>query len=82
MARVRSFTQATGGSKAHPTEVDAEWSIVELIPGRLLQISTYGSEHRKTSGVSQTLQFDETQARALIEAIQRTFDSPHTSMRS
>lgn len=73
MARVRSLIEVPGASKAHPTEVDAEWSIVELIQGRLLQISTYGSDHRKSSGVSQTLQFDQRQARALAEAIKQAF---------
>ncbi|MDQ0576685.1 hypothetical protein [Agromyces albus] len=75
MARIRSLSQTTGASKAHPTEVDAEWSVVELVPGRLLQISTYGSDERKESGVSQTLQFDEQQARALVRAIEQVFPS-------
>lgn len=73
MARVRSLTRTTGTSKAHPTEVDAEWSVVNDLSGRLVQISTYGSDTRKGSGVSQTLQFDEQQARALVRAFEETF---------
>jgi hypothetical protein len=75
MARVRSFRRTTGTSKVHPTEVDAEWSVVNDLSGRLVKISTYGSDTRKGSGVSQTLQFDEEQARALVRAIEATFPS-------
>ena len=73
MARIRSFTRAAGRSTLHPTEVDAEWNIVQLPEERLLQFSTYGSDNRKGSGVSQTVQFDERSALALIAAIEETF---------
>ena len=69
------MSRIAGTSKAHPTEVDAAWSIVNDTSGRLIQISTYGSDTRKGSGVSQTLQLDEKQAEALIRAIEETFPS-------
>lgn len=75
MARIRSLSKTTGASTAHPTEVDAEWSVIDVVPGRLLQISTYGSDERKGSGVSQTLQFDEQQARALARVVEQVFPS-------
>jgi hypothetical protein len=49
--------------------------VVNDLSGRLVQISTYGSDTRKGSGVSQTLQFDEEQARALVRAIEEAFPS-------
>lgn len=73
MARVRSFSQAAGNARLHPTEVDAEWSVVDSPNGRLLQISTFGSDTRKGSGVSQTLQLDEQRVRELRTVIEALF---------
>jgi len=75
MARIRSFKRVSGASAEHPTEVDAEWSIVTREDGTaLLQLSTFGSDHRVSKPkVSQTIQIDLKTARALCEAVDVAF---------
>lgn len=74
MARLRSFKQAAETQAVHPTETDAEWSIVESSKARLLQISTFGSEHRASHPkVSPTFQVDRERAALLRDAIYLTF---------
>ncbi len=74
MARIRSFTQVSSGSSVHPTETDAQWSIVRGPGGSLLQISTYGSDSRASQPkVSQTVQLDREMAALLKEAIEIAF---------
>lgn len=76
MARIRNFTQATSHSSLHPTETDAEWSILESEEGRMLQISTFGSENRASGPkVSQTIQLNRETASLLRAAIEATFPS-------
>ena len=75
MALIRSFEMRTlerGG--IHPTRVDCEWAVFEQDGKRLLQLDTYGSDHRKDKGtVSQTLQLDWAGARELHRILQRAF---------
>ncbi|KHL18345.1 UNVERIFIED_CONTAM: hypothetical protein LK11_07085 [Mumia flava] len=61
-------------SRQH-TEVECGWAKVSSTAGEpLLQLSTYGSVQRRSQPkVSQTLQFDENQARQLLSVIHRTF---------
>jgi len=75
MARLRTFQRALGSGRIHPTEVDAEWTVVTADTGaRLLQISTFGSDSRASSPkVSQTIQLDEGMARELRSALDDTF---------
>ncbi len=74
MARIRSFAQTSSNSSAHPTETDAQWSIVLNGKSSLLQISTFGSDVRVSQPkVSQTLQFDRSSAALLKQAIEATF---------
>ncbi len=74
MARIRRFEQVTSHSSVHPTESDAEWSIVETTLGRLLQVSTFGSDARASDPkVSQTVQFDLHSAALLRKAIDETY---------
>lgn len=75
MARIRSFAEVSGRTHLHPTEVDAEWSVVETNEGvRFLQVSTFGSDSRASEPkVSQTIQLDEKLARELMAAIEKTF---------
>lgn len=76
MALIRSLTQVAGTSRRHPTEVDAEWSILDLSPGKVLQISTFGSDERKLAPkVSQTFQLDRGTAMQLRLAIDAVFPS-------
>jgi len=74
MARIRSFTQANSNSSPHPTETDAQWSILHADGVRLLQISTFGSDNRASEPkVSQTIQMDRENASLLKKAIEATF---------
>jgi len=75
MAIVRNFNQTAAHGGPHPTETDAEWSIVSTASGeKLLQISTFGSDNRASQPkVSQTLQIDRSVAIHLVEAIVATF---------
>lgn len=73
VARIRELFKTTDASQAHPTEVDCGW---QVIPGEptLLQLSTYGSDLRKSNKkVSQTLQLDRERALELAEIIARAF---------
>ncbi|GAB3617399.1 hypothetical protein GCM10027416_19560 [Okibacterium endophyticum] len=74
MARVRSFTQASSSGSPHPTETDAQWSVVRAGEASLLQVSTFGSDVRVSQPkVSQTLQFDRSSAALLKQAIEAAF---------
>lgn len=75
MARVRRIDIREDAKAVHPTEVDAEIRQVVSIDGtRLLQISTFGSDHRQSAPkVSQTLQFDRETAMQLRVAIEDCF---------
>lgn len=74
MARVTKFHRATASASRHPTEVECGWQVVSTPEGPLLQLSTYGSTDRQSAPkVSQTLQFDEDQARTLIELCWEAF---------
>lgn len=76
MARIRSFTRSIMTSRLHPTEVDAEWSVINTAAGPLLQISTFGSDSRASAAkVSQTLQLDLEMAKQLKVALDATFPS-------
>ncbi|MBV0895964.1 hypothetical protein [Microbacterium sp. NC79] len=74
MALVRRLYQAVTDGGVHPTQVDASWARVRTDDGDLLQISTYGSDHRASKPkVSQTIQIDEDRARELIAALKEVF---------
>jgi hypothetical protein len=74
MARIRSLSQSPATSRVHPTEVDAEWSVVLTAAGALLQISTFGSDSRASvPKVSQTVQVDRDMAKQLKGAIEEAF---------
>ncbi|RBA30397.1 hypothetical protein DQ226_17360 [Dietzia maris] len=79
MARVRSLVLGDSDLLPHRTEVDCTYQIVGADDGsRLLQLSTYGSDSRKSGPkVSQTLQIDEGTAAELVEIIRRAFPSIH-----
>lgn len=74
MARIRKISRGTSASRVHPTEVDCEVQVIDTPGGRLLQLSTFGSDGRvREPKVSQTIQFDATQAAALAQLIHETF---------
>lgn len=74
MALVTELFSDTRHSKAHPTEVECGWQVINDGGRRLLQLSTYGSDQRQSEKkVSQTLQLDESMAMELVEIIRSTF---------
>lgn len=77
MARVRKLSQGDSTSRPHPTEVDAEWSVIHTDANEiLLQISTFGSDSRASQPkVSQTIQFDRSTARQLQSIFDQVFGS-------
>jgi hypothetical protein len=80
MARVRSFGPSNQRLKAHPTEVDCEFGVVDDHGVRLLHLTTFGSDDRASDKKSsQSLQLDAEQAGQLVEIIERTF--PHLRSR-
>jgi hypothetical protein len=77
VARIRSLTQAPGTGRVHPSDVDAEWSIVSTTEGSLLQISTFGSDGRVSRPkVSQTIQVDQKIAEQLRCILNELFPAP------
>ena len=74
MARIREFYGEQRSSAPHPTEVDCDWQVVEASNVRLLQLSTYGSDHRQSKKkVSQTIQLDQQAATVLMQILKSTF---------
>lgn len=75
MAQVRSFSKVTLNSTKHPTEVDAHWGVILTDDERLFQMSTFGSDGRSSKPkVSQTLQFNEKNAKSLFLALKESFN--------
>lgn len=75
MALIRTFTRTNGSARPHPSEVDCQWQpLVSASGERLLQLSTYGSDSRRSEPkVSQTIQINANTARMLIRALRETF---------
>lgn len=74
MARVRSIQPMSLNARRHPTEVDCGYQVFESEGGRMLQLSTFGSDQRKSDPkVSQTLQLDRQGAAALVKLLNDTF---------
>lgn len=74
MARIREFFQTQVSSKPHPTAVECGYQRISTPAGDLLQLSTYGSDNRRSEKkTSQTLQLDRERAAELVELIYETF---------
>ena len=74
VAVVREFFKDDRGSTPHPTEVECGWLVVQDGGRVLLQLSTYGSDQRKSEKkVSQTIQLDATAASQLRAIIDQVF---------
>lgn len=74
MARVRSFTRSTQTIRRHPTEVDCEFATIGEGTDRLLHLSTFGSDERRSERKSsQSLQIDLARARELVDIIVSAF---------
>jgi hypothetical protein len=74
MAVVTGFDrQNIQRAKRHPTETECAWATFEDGGRRYLQIESSGSKERRTSGVSQTYQFDRDSAAQLMRILQQAF---------
>ena len=74
MAKIRSISEGSQMVRAHPTEVDCSYQIIESRNGRLLHLSTFGSESRVSGPKSsQSLQLDERTAARLVDVIRKAF---------
>lgn len=77
MARVTMFFRTTARSHRHPTEVECGYQVVNDERGRLLQLSTYGSDSRQSEKkVSQTIQLDSSAITELKRILEETFPGP------
>lgn len=75
MAIIRKFTSGPPTTRVHPSTTDAVVQVVRPVGGGvLLQVSTFGSDHRQSEPkVSQTIQLDASAAKALRVLIDSTF---------
>ena len=74
MAVVTGFDrQNIQRARRHPTETECVWATFEDGGRQYLQIQSSGSKERRTSGVSQTYQFDQDSAAQLLRILQQTF---------
>mgnify|MGYP000450271651 CR=1 FL=1 len=75
MAKVTEFFPSSiDSSKPHPTSVECGYQIVRSLNEILLQLSTYGSDDRRSQKkVSQTIQLDRERAAELVKIIKDTF---------
>lgn len=75
MARIRSLFRDVRTSRPHPTEVECGWQLLTDANGdRILQLSTYGSDQRRSEKkVSQTIQIDATIAAELSALLRDNF---------
>lgn len=74
MAKIKEFFQDKKTSSPHPTEVECGYQIVRGPEGPLLQLSTYGSDHRQSEKkTSQTIQVDRERAIQLLHILKDTF---------
>lgn len=78
MARIRSMKNSISSGRLHPTETDAEWTVVISPTGEpFLQITTFGSDSRVSEHKpSQTIQINGEIAVELQRILTATFDIP------
>jgi hypothetical protein len=74
MAIIRSFSESRQNVKRHSTQVDCEYQVVGDGEGKLLHLSTFGSDSRASQPKSsQSIQLDRAHARELLEIIEAAF---------
>ncbi|MGR0319439.1 hypothetical protein [Agromyces sp. ZXT2-3] len=75
MARVVRFIPGEQAVRAHPTQLDCFFQVIEDDTGsRLLHLSTFGSADRESKPKSsQSIQLDRGSARELIGVIEKAF---------
>lgn len=75
MARIRTIERGSRNVRAHVTETDLAYQVVEDANGeRLLHIATFGSDARQDVGTtSQSMQFNRDRAEELLRVVRTTF---------
>ncbi|MEV6636859.1 hypothetical protein AB0M54_39605 [Actinoplanes sp. NPDC051470] len=74
MAIIRSFRASSQNVKRHSTDVDCEWAVVGGGDDRVLHLSTFGSDTRKSQPKSsQSIQLDRARAQELIDILVKAF---------
>ncbi|MEU4419027.1 hypothetical protein AB0F81_00225 [Actinoplanes sp. NPDC024001] len=74
MAVIGSFFPSKDGKGRHKTEVECGWQVLSHGGETYLQLSTYGSDQRKSEKkVSQTIQIDRARAKELVEILEQAF---------
>lgn len=74
MARIRSIAEGTQRIRAHDSEVDCFYNVLDEDGVRLLHLTTFGSDYRKSKPKSsQSIQFDRDMATQLIEVLLKAF---------
>ncbi|TSE01835.1 hypothetical protein FOS14_00070 [Skermania sp. ID1734] len=74
MARVRSLQPGTQSIRPHASEVDCFYNVIDEGGKRLLHLSTFGSDLRKSvPKSSQSIQIDAELAHQLIDLLRQTF---------
>lgn len=75
MAQIRSFEKENRNVRPHTTSADCRYQVILRNDGqKLLSLATFGSDSRQQQGtVSQSMQFDESMARQLANAIAEAF---------
>ncbi|SDJ85922.1 hypothetical protein SAMN05216282_10199 [Cryobacterium psychrotolerans] len=78
MARIRSMKHSISSGRIHPTDTDAEWTVVTSPTGdKYLQITTFGSDSRVSDPKpSQTIQINAEIAGELQRILAATFGIP------
>lgn len=81
MAIIRKITRSEANTRPDPTYTDAEIGVVHTAHGRMVQITTFGSDARqRPDKPSQKLQLDAAAASTLRDLIDEVF--PELSRRS
>ncbi|MCK0093732.1 hypothetical protein MWU77_23460 [Rhodococcus sp. F64268] len=74
MARIRSIAEGTQKIRAHDSEVDCFYNVLDEDDLRLLHLTTFGSDYRKSKPKSsQSIQIDRDMAVQLIEVLLKAF---------
>lgn len=84
MARIRTIEPGTQSIRAHSSEVDCFYNLVDDESGaRLVHLSTFGSDHRKSSPKSsQSIQLDQQMAERLIAVLLESFPAIGASVQA
>lgn len=74
MAVIKSFAPSIQAIRRHASEVECEYIVVDDEAGRVLHLSTFGSDTRASERKSsQSIQLDEARVVELLDIIARAF---------